>query len=88
MSGNGKEPKGKEQKLTPIEQMRILYETTHAAFRITEALYDNDDLTHLGVTWRLGSIVGILAMAQSEIETAIILMEDEDVPEMPNKDGN
>jgi len=67
-----KEPKPIQQ----IEQMRILYETTHAAFHIMRTLYDNDRLDDIEVTWRLGAVVGMLGMMQSEIETVIILMED------------
>ncbi len=77
MSGNGREPKRKEpKKLTPIEQMKILHEHTLTALKMMDVLYGREDLDELEVTWRLASIVGMLAIAQSEIETMIIIMED------------
>ena len=77
MSGNGREPKVQEIKtITPIEQMKILHEHTLAALKMMEILYNRDDLDEIEVTWRLGSIVGMLAIAQSEVETMLIIMED------------
>ena len=66
----------KKKTMSQIAQMKILYETTHAAFHIMRTLYDDDHLDDLEVTWRLGAVVGMLGMMQSEIETTIILMED------------
>ena len=66
----------KKKTMSQIAQMKILYETTHAAFHIMRTLYDDDHLDDIEVTWRLGAVVGMLGMMQSEVETTIILMED------------
>ena len=75
------------KKMPQIDQMKILYERAHAAFHVLGTLHDDDRLDDLAVTWRLGSIVGMLDIFQSEVKTAIIIMECEmekaNVPALP-----
>ena len=71
--------KKKKSSISPIEQMKILYETVHATSKIMETLYDNDNIEDEEVIWRLNTVASFLFIAQSEIEYTMIVMEDNDV---------
>ena len=78
MSGNGREPKGRENKeLTPVEQMQILSEHGNAVFKIFETLMYDDRIDDGDVRWRLDSVTGVLAMLSIEIDNQLYIMKNQ-----------
>ena len=78
MSRNGSEPKGKEQKLTPIEQMEMLVDHANAAFKMLEVLMWDDRITDADVRWRVDSLAGALAMIGNEISSMYYTMQNKE----------
>jgi len=79
MSGNGKEPKRKEQKkLTPVEQAQMVSDHANTAFKLFETLMNDDRIDDGDVRWRVDSVAGVLAMLSIEIDGVLWMLNNKE----------
>lgn len=79
MSGNGKEPKKKEQaKLTPIEQAQMVSDHANTAFKLFETLMYDERIDDGDVRWRVDSVAGVLAMLSIEIDGVLWMLKEKE----------